>query len=306
MPSAAGVASMRRSGVAVLALGGDRVVGQVGDLAGLELAVVRRRPPGRPSCGRRPASAHAAAAGRRRGRPGCCRPSRWPRRWRRRRPPRCPPRPPPRSPCAAPSTSTWRLGRVAAGRPTGRGSAVGWAPAGGGSSAGRPAGAAAQPRSRSVCSVLMATTIGAHLWMTCVRCGQRCCDHPAATGEYTGFTQRTTPAWATMAAMVERSELRRPDGQPVRVLVVDDEADAGRARRRWRCGWRAGRSAARRDGLAAVRTAREFRPDAVVLDVMLPDIDGLEVLRRMRADAAARCPSCSSPPRTPSRTASPG
>ena len=34
------------------------------------------------------------------------------------------------------------------------------------------------------------------------------------------------------------------------------------------------------DGAAAVRAAREFRPDAVVLDMMLPDIDGLEVLRR--------------------------
>jgi two-component system, OmpR family, response regulator len=37
------------------------------------------------------------------------------------------------------------------------------------------------------------------------------------------------------------------------------------------------------DGLAAVRTAREFGPDLVVLDIMLPDIDGLEVLRRLRA-----------------------
>jgi len=81
-----------------------------------------------------------------------------------------------------------------------------------------------------------------------------------------------------------KSELRRPDGQPVRVLVVDDEATLAElmsmALRLE--GWEV-RSAP--DGLTAVRTAREFRPDAVVLDVMLPDVDGLEVLRRMRADA---------------------
>ena len=41
---------------------------------------------------------------------------------------------------------------------------------------------------------------------------------------------------------------------------------------------------ARRRQASAMRAAREFRPDAIVLDVMLPDIDGLEVLRRLRAD----------------------
>jgi two-component system, OmpR family, response regulator len=39
------------------------------------------------------------------------------------------------------------------------------------------------------------------------------------------------------------------------------------------------------DGRTAVVAAREFRPDTVVLDVMLPDMDGLEVLRRLRAEA---------------------
>jgi two-component system, OmpR family, response regulator len=84
--------------------------------------------------------------------------------------------------------------------------------------------------------------------------------------------------------MVARTELRRPDGRPVRVLVVDDEptlAELVVMALRLE-GWEV-RGVL--DGLAAVRTAREFQPDAVVLDVMLPDLDGLEVLRRMRADA---------------------
>ncbi|GAA1862165.1 response regulator transcription factor [Pseudonocardia ailaonensis] len=89
--------------------------------------------------------------------------------------------------------------------------------------------------------------------------------------------------------MTEVSEqsapLRRADGSPVRVLVVDDEAtlsDLLSMALRYE-GWEV-RSAG--DGLSAVRTAREFKPDAVVLDIMLPDLDGLEVLRRMRADAS--------------------
>jgi len=36
------------------------------------------------------------------------------------------------------------------------------------------------------------------------------------------------------------------------------------------------------DGATAVAQAREWRPDVVILDVMLPDADGLSVLRRLR------------------------
>jgi two-component system OmpR family response regulator len=39
-------------------------------------------------------------------------------------------------------------------------------------------------------------------------------------------------------------------------------------------------------GQEAVGQARQFRPDLVLLDVMLPDLDGFEVLRRLRGEGA--------------------
>jgi two-component system OmpR family response regulator len=77
-------------------------------------------------------------------------------------------------------------------------------------------------------------------------------------------------------------DLTRPDGSPLRVLVVDDEvnlAELVSMALRYE-GWQV---AVAHTGTKAVTTAKEFRPDAVVLDMMLPDFDGLEVLRRMRA-----------------------
>jgi two-component system OmpR family response regulator len=77
--------------------------------------------------------------------------------------------------------------------------------------------------------------------------------------------------------------LRKADGSAIRVLVVDDEptlTDLLSMALRYE-GWEV-RTAG--EGRAAITLAREFRPDAIVLDIMLPDIDGLQVLQRVRAD----------------------
>jgi two-component system OmpR family response regulator len=84
-------------------------------------------------------------------------------------------------------------------------------------------------------------------------------------------------------APASRPDLRRADGSPMRLLVVDDEPSLRELLSmalRYE-GWDV-RTA--QDGQHAVSEAREFRPDVVVLDVMLPDFDGLEVLRRMRSE----------------------
>jgi len=76
-------------------------------------------------------------------------------------------------------------------------------------------------------------------------------------------------------------ELTRPDGSPLRVLVVDDEVNIAElismALR-----YEGFDVSVAHNGAKAVSTAKSVSPDAVVLDMMLPDFDGLEVLRRMR------------------------
>src|SRR5688500_14579807 len=68
-----------------------------------------------------------------------------------------------------------------------------------------------------------------------------------------------------------------------RVLVVDDEAPItellSTALR-----YMGYEVTTARTGMAALESASKSPPDLVVLDVMLPDIDGFEVCRRLRAD----------------------
>jgi two-component system OmpR family response regulator len=71
-------------------------------------------------------------------------------------------------------------------------------------------------------------------------------------------------------------------------LVVDDESDLADVLTNMllRAGWQS-RSA--HDGRSATEVAKSFRPDAVVLDINLPDVAGFEVLRRLRAQNPSVC-----------------
>lgn len=83
------------------------------------------------------------------------------------------------------------------------------------------------------------------------------------------------------SSAAERVVMRRADGNPINVLVVDDEAvlaEMVSMALRYE-GWNITTAA---DGASAISAARGTRPDAVVLDIMLPDMSGLDVLRRLR------------------------
>ena len=73
----------------------------------------------------------------------------------------------------------------------------------------------------------------------------------------------------------------RADGNPINVLVVDDEAvlaEMVSMALRYE-GWNIATAG---DGSSAIASARAQRPDVVVLDVMLPDMSGLDVLHKLR------------------------
>ena len=69
------------------------------------------------------------------------------------------------------------------------------------------------------------------------------------------------------------------------VLIVEDEPDIRHliAHHLEREGYRCREAS---NGAEALRAVRSAMPDLVVLDLMLPEIDGLEVCRRLRSDAA--------------------
>ncbi|MGI5246114.1 ATP-binding response regulator [Dactylosporangium sp. CA-139066] len=103
-------------------------------------------------------------------------------------------------------------------------------------------------------------------------------------GEGSRFTVRLPAAEAPSAA---------PDGAPAprpgrgRVLIIDDDARAAELLEAYLAG--AGyqvRTAS--SGEAGLAEAGAWRPDAILLDVVMPDIDGWDVIRRLKRDEALR------------------
>ncbi len=72
-------------------------------------------------------------------------------------------------------------------------------------------------------------------------------------------------------------------GKPFHILVVDDDPIKLRALSRLyqAAGYDISEAAL---GSDCIRLAREKHPDIILLDVKLPDIDGVEVCRRLKAD----------------------
>lgn len=74
---------------------------------------------------------------------------------------------------------------------------------------------------------------------------------------------------------------------PGKVLIVDDVA-TNRIVLKVKLAVACYETVQAANGAEALRLAREVRPDLILLDVQLPDTDGIEVCRRLKADPATR------------------
>ncbi|TME70436.1 MAG: response regulator [Chloroflexi bacterium] len=94
-------------------------------------------------------------------------------------------------------------------------------------------------------------------------------------------------AGSTFTIRLPAEPVARTEADPPLVLVVDDNAAAAEllVRHLESGGFR---MAIARNGTEALRMARELKPAAITLDILLPEIDGWEVLSRLKEDETTR------------------
>lgn len=96
-----------------------------------------------------------------------------------------------------------------------------------------------------------------------------------------GIARPITATARRRAVLARLPRIYRPDGSAIRVLLVDDEpALTGLVS--LALGYEGWIVDIAENGGEALAHYRNNTPDVVVLDIMLPDTDGLEVLRRIR------------------------
>ena len=74
------------------------------------------------------------------------------------------------------------------------------------------------------------------------------------------------------------------DTQPRRILIVDDEAGFTRLLKLTLEGTKRYIVKEENDGSQALAVARQFRPDLILLDIIMPKMDGGDVARQMASD----------------------
>ena len=109
------------------------------------------------------------------------------------------------------------------------------------------------------------------------------CPEGANNGEvaYSPISDDEVTSGRRRAVLAKLPRMYRADGSPIRVLLVDDEVvltslvSLALAYEGWVVD-------IAHDGATALQLYRDTRPDVVVLDIMLPDTDGIRLLRQLR------------------------
>ena len=98
----------------------------------------------------------------------------------------------------------------------------------------------------------------------------------------TGYATSQRPRQAILGQL---PRIHRADGSPIRVLLVDDEpalTNLVKMALHYE-GWVVDVA---HDGRDAIAKFENVSPDVLVLDIMLPDVDGLRILQRIRESDA--------------------
>ena len=105
---------------------------------------------------------------------------------------------------------------------------------------------------------------------------------PVTLENMTTTSVHPAPAQPRTAILGQLPPIRRPDGSPIQVLLIDDEralTNLVTMALKYE-GWNVDVA---HDGREALTKFASTDPDILVLDIMLPDVDGLRILQRIRA-----------------------